>query len=670
MTESSAPPSPRRTSFRRLLVLLVLGVAVPLTGLTALSVWQSARQERVRFETQLAANARALALAVDRELAQAAAVVRTLAASNRPAAGELAEFHAHAVRVAPARTSIALFDGEGRQVLNSAEPYGSPALANVFSANAAHLRQTLQNGGTQVSNLYFGARTQTPMILVSQRIEVGGVPHVLGLALPTRRLLELLRSQDLPDGWVSAVLDASHQVLARTEGEEAEWMGRVARPAVRRLLDFGSGGVVPPEPRLDGVLSVTAVARVADNGFAVLIAAPTLAPWRQALVTVGPALVVGLFLLLAGLALALWLGGRLIRALDDLAGGAMPRPSGIAEVDTAGERLLAAAAARDEAADTLRRSEERHRITIEAFAGGVYECLPQEGRTVRSPGHLAIVGEASDTPDPEWWTARIHPADRPMWDAARARLFRGEVSSVEVEYRVRHAAGHWVWIWHRSIAQRDGRGEVQRMIGSVIDITAEREVQAQRDLIAREMDHRVKNSFALVAGLVSAAAAGHPEAADFADDVRGRLVALSTAHDLARGSPDHAPTLRRLLGRLARPYAGAVIVEEGDDAALEPEMATPLALVLHEWLTNALKHGALSWPAGRVRIRVEAAGPDHVHLFWDESGGPPVERLPSRGFGSTLVTGSIGQLEGRLEEDWAPEGLRMRFTWPAMPIPG
>jgi PAS domain S-box-containing protein len=507
-----------------------------------------------------------------------------------------------------------------------------------------------------------------PSVMLTQRVFVDGVPHVLALALPTRRLLDLLRAQPLPEGWVSAALDAAQQVLARTEGDEAEWVGRVARPTVRALLAAGPGGVVPAEPRLDGVLSVTAVARASDSGFAVLLAAPTLAPWRQVLVTVGPPLVIGLSLALAGLALALGLGGRLVRALDALAADSVPRATGIAEVDAAGERLARAGAARDGAMETLRRSEERHRVTIEAFAGGVYECDVHEDRTLRSPGHLSIVGETADTPHRDWWISRIHPEDRAIWDQARARLFAGEASTVEAEYRVRHAAGHWVWIWHRSIAQRDGQGAIARMIGSVVDITAERETQAARDLIAREMDHRVKNSFALAAGLVAAAAADHPEAQDFADEVRGRLVALGIAHDLARGSRAGVPTLRRLVARLARPYGGAVRVE-GEDAALDPEMATPWALLLHEWMTHALTDGALSVPGGRVRLSLEAAGPGLMALDWSEHGGPSATAPQDRGFGSALVAGSVSQLEGTLAEDWRPEGLHLRLTWQAEPLP-
>jgi hypothetical protein len=121
-----AQPSARRTSFRRLLVLLVLGVALPLTGLAAASVWHAARNERARFETQLVANARSLALAVDRELGQAAAIVRTLAASARLPAGELPEFHAHAARIAPPGATILLFDAAGRRIVSRPSPSAVP----------------------------------------------------------------------------------------------------------------------------------------------------------------------------------------------------------------------------------------------------------------------------------------------------------------------------------------------------------------------------------------------------------------------------------------------------------------------------------------------------------------------------------------------------------------
>jgi two-component sensor histidine kinase len=86
-------------------------------------------------------------------------------------------------------------------------------------------------------------------------------------------------------------------------------------------------------------------------------------------------------------------------------------------------------------------------------------------------------------------------------------------------------------------------------------------------------------------------------------------------------------------------------------------------------MTNALTHGALSVPGGRVRLRLEVAGSGLMALDWTEHGGPSAASPQDRGFGSALVAGSVSQLEGTLAEDWRPEGLHLRFAWQAEPLP-
>ena len=134
-------------------------------------------------------------------LAQAAAVVRTLAGSSRLPRGELGEFHAFAVRIAPPGTLLVLFDALGRQVVNSSEPFGSPALAEVTSGALPHLRRTLDREGVVISDLYFGARSGRPSVMLAQRVEdtIRGMgqaevdAHEVGLAIlaPLRELDEV-----------------------------------------------------------------------------------------------------------------------------------------------------------------------------------------------------------------------------------------------------------------------------------------------------------------------------------------------------------------------------------------------------------------------------------------------------------------------------------------------
>ena len=119
------------------------------------------------------------------------------------------------------------------------------------------------------------------------------------------------------------------------------------------------------------------------------------------------------------------------------------------------------------------------------------------------------------------------------------------------------------------------------------------------------------------------------------------------------------------------------------DRHYAPRIALTMALVLHEMTTNAAKYGALSSPAGRLRLAwtLRRDDPDGdapvLDLAWEESGGPPVVAPPSRqGFGTRMIErGLARQLAARVETEWRPEGLRFRLSMPlregvAGPEPG
>jgi two-component sensor histidine kinase len=95
--------------------------------------------------------------------------------------------------------------------------------------------------------------------------------------------------------------------------------------------------------------------------------------------------------------------------------------------------------------------------------------------------------------------------------------------------------------------------------------------------------------------------------------------------------------------------------------------AVTMALILHELATNAVKHGALLHTAGRVDIQWRLTGEDEMHFAWIETGGPPITSRPEQsGFGTRLIEMSVLQLNGQVERDFAPTGLRvtMRFALP------
>ena len=169
-----------------------------------------------------------------------------------------------------------------------------------------------------------------------------------------------------------------------------------------------------------------------------------------------------------------------------------------------------------------------------------------------------------------------------------------------------------------------------------------RRAQAHR-LLIDELNHRVKNTLATVQSMAAqslkhlggGAAAGR-------DAFEARLLALSRAHDILTRERWASADLRGIADQALRPFQGEAprITLEGPDLRLPPERALALTMILHELCTNAVKHGALSVPAGRVVLSwTREAGPDApvLRITWRERGGPPVVSPSRSGFGTRLL---------------------------------
>jgi len=219
---------------------------------------------------------------------------------------------------------------------------------------------------------------------------------------------------------------------------------------------------------------------------------------------------------------------------------------------------------------------------------------------------------------------------------------------------------------------------VPRVAVIFLDVSQRRRHEEQQDLLLREMDHRVKNLFAIVGGVVSLSARTAATPKEMAATIQGRIGALAGAHRLIRphrpGAADDKPrtTLGELIRTVLAPYVGSGKAGEaervaiaGDEVAIGGDAVTSLALVAHELATNAAKYGAFSTRRGRVHISWTVRK-GALALIWEERGGPPVERAPEReGFGSLLARRSVqGQLDGKLAFDWTAKGLIVRLSAP------
>ena len=221
---------------------------------------------------------------------------------------------------------------------------------------------------------------------------------------------------------------------------------------------------------------------------------------------------------------------------------------------------------------------------------------------------------------------------------------------------------------------RDGGGTLRHWLGTCTDIDAQKTATEARQALAREMSHRVKNLFAVVSGLVSMTARSAKTPKDMADALRGRLGALSRAHELVRSAlggdegASEATTLETLVQSVLQPYAtgGDRLRIAGPPVAVGTNTVTNLALVLHELATNAAKYGSLSLPDGRVEVRWRLSDDGTSIVFeWFEHDGPPVQEPSRKGFGSLLLERVLGsRLKGDVTVEYAPEGLRLRMKAP------
>jgi two-component sensor histidine kinase len=146
---------------------------------------------------------------------------------------------------------------------------------------------------------------------------------------------------------------------------------------------------------------------------------------------------------------------------------------------------------------------------------------------------------------------------------------------------------------------------------------------------------------------------------------------MSRAHSLLLDEQWRGADLRQLVELALQAYRTEhpeVIAIEGEPVALTARQGMGLSLVLHELATNAAKYGALSHPDGRVDLSWRLEDGDsgrRVRLLWQEQGGPPVEPPGGKGLGMRLIErASTYELEGEVELDYAPGGLRCEVMFP------
>ncbi len=255
----------------------------------------------------------------------------------------------------------------------------------------------------------------------------------------------------------------------------------------------------------------------------------------------------------------------------------------------------------------------------------------------------------------------------------------------EHEYGVQGSDRHR-WLMGRGRCLLDTTGRPTRFSGIVIDVTKRRRAEndlreelKKSEILRQEIDHRIKNLFAIVPAIVNMSARRAADTKTLAALIQQRIGALARSHSLTLGAStaNSGVALAPLCRAVLAPYRDDQEQFEisGPVVRLRQSEASAVALLLHELATNSAKHGSLSVPEGAVRIAWAQRSRDRrpmeghhqtiIDLEWRERGGPPVTGPPEKtGSGSRLIDQLTRSLGGEISRLWDPEGLRVQFSIP------
>jgi PAS domain S-box-containing protein len=520
-------------SVRIHLVILVLAAVLPLLVLAALLFWRDVQLRHDAIERGMRNTARALSLAVDREVGSILAVAQTLAACPDLDTRDFKSFYHMSAMAAETLKGgwVVLFDPSGQMIINTREPFGVPLpnplqdssespvnkQDNLPMGNQA-IKTVLQTGRPLFSNLFIGVVSKLPLLsLTVPIVRDGKVIYALSLAMTVNHLNDLLRQQGLPAGWMALLVDGTGTIAARTTSPE-KFVGQpTSQRLITRLSQADSGWDAGSTQ--EGVEVYYSFARSNFTGWAIVLGAPRAtidAPMNYSI-----AILIGGAALLSFLALgaALLFGSRISRPISRLAQSADAIQRGekidlqksvVAEVEQLHRALLEAnAAARradaereqrlvadakraeaEKAQEALRESEERFRLMANSAPVMIWVSGTDKRFTWFNKKWLEFVGRPMEQEVGNGWVENLHPEDRNLTIQKYVKSF-DDREPFSMEYRLRRADGEYRWMLDDGVPRHQAHGEFLGYIGSVFDLTERKRAEEHLKRFAEELETRV-----------------------------------------------------------------------------------------------------------------------------------------------------------------------------------
>lgn len=348
----------------------------------------------------------------------------------------------------------------------------------------------------------------------------------------------------------------------------------------------------------------------------------------------------------------------------------------------------------NEAALALLESEERLRFAFEAGRMAIWEIDLETGAVTITPELNEMFGFPRDyKPSLAELRSRYAPGELEKvgrlgasWEVVRELVSQGQLkprplggagrpedrTQVTADLSIIVPPNTTKYLLYRAQYVYSHKGR-PKITGFLVDITEKRQAEEQLAIVARELRHRVRNSFAVVQALARQIFSQGVDQKTALQSYLGRLQALSLANEIVLDTEAGAADIRDIAERITAPYREIrpdSIAVSGPSIEIGGPVVTAFSMVLHELCTNALKYGALSRPEGQVLLMWNKTDDERMTLEWLEQGGPEVAKPEREGFGTRLLTRMVlDTLSGTIDFQYNSTGLCCRISTGVLTAP-
>jgi two-component sensor histidine kinase len=326
--------------------------------------------------------------------------------------------------------------------------------------------------------------------------------------------------------------------------------------------------------------------------------------------------------------------------------------------------------------EALRASEERYRSAMMLGRMGSWEVDFVKGIRIWTPEGMALFGInlADGLGHVGGETDELHQAmhsdDRHL--LAQFHALADSQDSFPADYRIVKADGEICWLsGYGRVLDRQPDGKAHRLMNVATDVTERKTAEAHQRFLMQELSHRSKNLLSIVQAIADQTLRNCSDLKEFQNRFDGRLRGLAASNTLLARGDWRGSSLTALIELQLATFIdlkSPQIEINGPNVDLTAEAAQAIGLALHELATNAVKHGALSVPQGKLSIfwQVDRTrNAEGLKLVWHERGGPLVT-VPNRtGFGHVVMKRMVEQaVHGTVELNFASEGLQWSLQAP------